>query len=297
MQPNRGLAESKPPAINPYAVLVLAVITCSFGSLFARLAEAPPIIVAFYRIGLTTVILGPVAWVTCRKEILGLNPRELLIAAASGLFLALHFYTWITSLYFTTVASSTVLVSTHPLFVVAGSYLFLKEKVSAQALIGSILAIGGCVIIGLGDFALGGKAFLGDMLAVAGAGFVAAYFVIGRGLRRKLSLLSYVVVVYSTCSLVLLFIALTTNAPLYPYPPETWALFLALAVVPTIGGHTLFNWVLGHLPAPVVSVSILGEPVVASILAVLFLAESPTLQQAAGGAIIIIGMLRFFLSK
>ncbi|KKM11647.1 membrane protein [Clostridiales bacterium PH28_bin88] len=287
----------KSPVVNPYMVLVLAVVAVSFGSLFSRLAEAPPLIIATYRMLFTVALLAPATLATCRRELASLGCMDVLTALASGVFLALHFYTWITSLGYTTVASSTVLVTTHPIFVVIGSYLFLKEKIALKALAAGIAAMAGVILIGAGDFRLGQDALLGDLLAVSGAVLVSGYMLIGRKLRQRLSILAYTFLVYGSSTVVLLLLTLATKTPMFPYPPVTWLLFLGLALVPTIGGHTLFNWVLGYLPAPVVSVSILGEPVGATVLAMLFLAEVPSLQQLIGGAVILLGLYGFLAAS
>lgn len=286
-----------PPAVNPYMVLALAVFCVSFGSLFSRLAEAPPLIIATYRMLFTVALLTPATLATSRREMTSLRRGDVLIALASGVFLALHFYTWITSLGYTTVASSTVLVTTHPIFVVIGSYLFLKEKIPLKALAAGAAAMAGVMLIGAGDFRLGQEALLGDLLAVSGAALVAAYMLIGRKLRQRLSILAYTFLVYGSSTVVLLLLTLATNTPMFPYPPATWLLFLGLALVPTIGGHTLFNWALGYLPAPVVSMSILGEPVGATVLALLFLGEVPSLQQLTGGAVILLGVYGFLAAS
>lgn len=286
------------PAVNPYLVVGLGVLGISFGSLFARLAGAPPLAVAFYRMLFTAVLLGPPALSRAgRAELAGLRRGEILVAAGSGFFLALHFYTWIGSLNYTSVASSTVLVNMQPLFVFLGSWIFLREKVPPGSLFYALLALLGSVLIGVSDFNLGGAALKGDLLALAGALFVAGYVLIGRRLRRRLSLFPYTFLVYGVSALILLGLSLAAGTPLFPYPASTWLCFLALAVVPTIFGHTLFNWALGYLKASVVSVAFLGEPVGAAVLAFLFLGEVPALLQAAGGLILLAGVYLFLVSS
>ncbi|MGI6491282.1 MAG: DMT family transporter [Pelotomaculum sp.] len=282
------------PAFNPYLAIILAVIASAFSSIFTKLAAAPPNVIAFYRLTFTVVLLAPLALgATGRQELKRLPARDLVLASLAGLFLALHFSLWIASLDYTTVASSTVLVTMQPLFVVAGGYLLFKEKISLQGLAGGLLALSGSVIIGLGDFQAGGQALKGDLLAFSGAFMVALYVLIGRSLRVRLSLFPYVFLVYSTAGLFLLLSNLALGNPLYPYPFSDWIWFLALAVVPTIGGHTVFNWALRYVKAAVVSVSILGEPVGATILAFFIFQEVPTLLQVVGGLAVITGLLIF----
>jgi len=281
------------PKINPYIVLFVAVAGVSFGSLFAKLSDAPALIIATYRNGLATLILAPFAVTLCRRELTSASSRDLLMALASGFFLAFHFATWIASLNYTSVASSTVLVTMQPIFVVLGSFLILKETVSIKAIAGGTLAIVGSILIGISDFAVGGSALRGDFLALSGAVLIAGYVLIGRRLRQRFSLVAYTFIVYGTCSAVLVIMDLITGAPLYPYSPYNWLLFWGMALIPTIIGHTLLNWALKHLPASTVSVSILGEPVGASILAAIFLGEFPAALQVVGSLLILTGVYFF----
>ncbi|MBA1334895.1 MAG: hypothetical protein HPY66_0516 [Firmicutes bacterium] len=280
-------------ALNPYLVVLFGVLGVSSASIMIRLVEAPPIIISLYRLGITFVLLTPSTLLKYRDELKALTKKDLMTAALSGIFLALHFYTWISSLWYTTVSSSTVLVNTHSIFVLVGSYILFRERVSNRALFGTFLALAGGIFISISDFRLNSEAFLGDILALAGAFFIAGYFLIGRGLRQRMSLTPYTFVVYGSCTLVLLMIALGTSTPLSPGPPMNIALYLALAIVPTLLGHSIFNWALKYVQATVVSIAMLGEPVGATILAILVLRELPTLVQAVGGAVIIAGLYIF----
>jgi len=288
-----GAAGKETPPVNPYAVLFAAIVGVSFGSFLAKLADAPALIIATYRNGLAAVILAPFALMWCREEIKTLSRRDMTAAFASGVFLAFHFATWILSLDYTSVASSTVLVTLQPVFVVLGSYLFLKETVPLKALSAGLLAIAGSIIIGFSDFQIGGSALWGDFLALSGAVLIAGYVLIGRRLRQRLSLTLYTFIVYGCCTVTLVFMDLLTGTPLAPYSPRNWLLFLAMALIPTIMGHSLLNWNLKYLPASTVSVSVLGEPIGASILAGIFLGELPTALQITGASLILIGIYFF----
>lgn len=288
------MENSEKPPINPYLAVILSVGAISFGSIFTRLAGAPPLVIAFYRMGFTLLIIAPFALSRSgRAELRRVAGRDLVAALTAGLFLALHFWSWITSLEHTSIASSTVLVTMQPLFVVTLGFLFLKEKFGPKTLTGAALALTGSVLVGMGDFRIGGEALLGDILAFSGAFFIAVYFLIGRNLRGKLSLFPYVFLVYGTAAAFLLVFTLCARIPLYPYPPLDWLWFLALAVIPTIGGHTVSNWALRYVKTMVVSVSILGEPVGASILAYLIFGEIPGSLQLLGGLVIISGIYLF----
>ncbi len=294
-EPTVVRSAARPAPVNPYAMLALGVLGMSFAALFSKLAAAPPLVIAAYRMGFTTMLLLPLAATTYRREILGFRRRDLLVAMVSGLFLALHFYTWITSLYHTSVASSTVLVTTQPFFVMIGSTLFLSERVPSRALGAGMLAFAGSALIGINDFRIGADALLGDLLALAGAVLIASYILIGRSLRQRYSLVAYTFVVYGSSALMLFLLGLAAGTPFGPYPIHSWIYFLLLAVVPTLCGHTIFNWALGYLKAPVVSISVLGEPVGATILALVFLGEVPAPLQVIGGVVIITGVYLFMI--
>lgn len=251
-------------------------------------------IIAFYRMALTFLILAPLALThSGRVELRGMNRRDMGAAAIAGLFLAIHFTVWNASLEYTSIASSTVLVTMQPLFVITLGFLFLKEKVNTKSLAGAALALTGSILVGASDFQIGGKAIFGDILAFSGAFFIAVYFLIGRNLRGKLSLFPYVFLVYGTAAVFLLIANLLARIPLYPYPTMDWLWFLALAIIPTIGGHTVYNWALRYVKTIVISVSFLGEPVGATILGFLIFREIPGPMQLLGGIVIISGLYIF----
>jgi drug/metabolite transporter (DMT)-like permease len=280
------------PLLNPYLAVLAAVAAVSFSALFVRLATAPPLIIATYRMLFTFLALAPFSLMK-RETLAALDRRQVTLSALSGLFLALHFVTWFTSLGYTSVASSTVLVTLQPVFVVLGSLIFFKERIPRLAALGGVLALGGSVIIGAADFQIGMRALYGDMLALLAAVMVSGYLLIGRRLRRDIPLEGYTFVTYGTSSLALVGATLVTRTPFGGYPPRDWLLFLALALVCTVMGHTVFNWALKHVQASVVSVSILGEPLGAILWAGIFLGEPPTLRQVAGGAVIFSGLYLF----
>lgn len=283
--------------VNPYLAVFLGVVAVSFSSLFVKLSQAHPFVIAFYRLFLTFLILLPLAW---REKIQGLRQISLkdgMLAVASGSFLALHFILWFVSLRYTSIASSVVLVTTQPIFVVLGSLLLFREKIGAKALIGGAIALLGSFLIGAADFQFGGRALLGDLLALAAAVAVSGYLIIGRTLRARMSLALYTFLVYGSSSLVLGLVAGTTGKSFYPYPAREWLLFLALAVICTIFGHTVFNWSLRYVQASVVAVGVLGEPVGAIIWAALFLGENPTLRQMVSAAVILFGLYVFIKSS
>ncbi|HHV71885.1 MAG TPA: DMT family transporter [Clostridia bacterium] len=279
--------------INPLLAVGFAVVCVSFSSIFVRFATAPALVIAAYRMLFSFLILLPFTLILKRKELFKVRKKDLKLALLSGLFLALHFITWIKSLDYTSVASSTVLVTTEPVFVAFGSYFLFKEKLSKRAALGGILAFIGSITIGLGDFKVGGIALIGDILALAGAVFVSGYMLCGRELRQRLDLLTYTFLVYGSSTLILFLFCFVFKTSLYPYPTGDYLAFLGLALVCTIFGHTIFNWALRYVQATIVSMSILFEPVGSTILAAFLLREYPTFPQVIGGLIIIVGLSVF----
>jgi drug/metabolite transporter (DMT)-like permease len=213
-----------------------------------------------------------------------------MLLAVGGFFLALHFGAWIASLKYLPIATAVVLVNSHPLFVVLASYFFLGERPTRGSLAGTVIGLTGMLIIsgdGLKNVETG---LIGNLLAILGALSVVGYFIIGRNLRARLSLLAYVTPLYAVCSLFLLVWAIAAGNPLYPYGATEWFYFAALAVVPTILGHTVFNWAIKHVKPTVISLAFLGEPVVAALLAFIFFSQRPPAATFIGGALVLAGI-------
>lgn len=272
------------------ALLATGLIVVSFAAPLIRLAEAPPIAVAFYRNLFATAILLPLAFVRRRRELLSLRRRDLVPLGVAGLLLAVHFGMWIPSVRLTTVAASTVLVSTQPVWSAVLARFVLHERLARAAAIGIAVALGGAVMISGVDFRLSTRAFVGDLMALTGAIAVAAHRIVGIGPRRRLSLLPFVAVVYGVCAAGLFVVVLVTGTPLTGFAPEAWLMMVLLALGPQLVGHTLFNFLLRDLDPTVIAVAIMGEPVGASILAVLLFGEVPPLGAALGGVLLLVGI-------
>jgi drug/metabolite transporter (DMT)-like permease len=297
---------SRPP-VNPLIAILVGILAASTASLFIRFAQdfSPSIVVATYRLGIATLLISPFALTKKRAELGSITKREILLALISGMFLAVHFATWIKSLEYTTVASSVVLVSTVPLWVVLFSPIFLKEPITKPVLSGILLAFVGVIIIAVSDLCtiengglvcppynsfFRGEAFLGDLLALAGAVAAAMYVIIGRSLRQRVSLLSYVFVVYGMASVVLIALALLSNNPIFGYPKMAYVWFILLALIPQLLGHSSYNYALGYLSAAFVSIMLLGEPIGSTILAYIFLGEVPSILKIFGAILILAGI-------
>jgi drug/metabolite transporter (DMT)-like permease len=241
----------------------------------------------------SVLLMLPLVLFKYMPELKLIGRRDWLFSAIAGIFLAFHFILWFESLRFTSVASSTVLVTLQPLFAFAGTYLFFKERFTGKAILSGVIAIGGSVLISWGDFRISGTALFGDLLALAACALVTAYLMFGQTVRKRLSLITYTFTVYSISAMTLLVYVIAAGEPLGPYPASDWIYFILLALVPTLLGHTLFNWSLKWLSTSTISMAILFEPVGAAVLAYFLLGEYVAWYQAAGGMIVIGGIMLF----
>ncbi len=275
-----------------YAVLIAGIVSISFAAVFVRLADAPPAATAALRLLFASVILAPVALSSgrTRDEIRSLSLREAGLLALSGLFLALHFLSWIWSLSLTGVTSSIVFVTTSPVFIALYSVTAGGERVSGTMWTGMATALAGGLVMGGGDLAGGAGGIRGDALALAGAASVAGYFIVGGALRKRLSLLGYIFPVYSTAALILCAAAPLLGASIQGLEPKSYFYILLMAIVCQVSGHTIFNWALSRMKASAVAMATLGEPAGTTILAWVIIGESPGILQAAGGALVLAGV-------
>lgn len=279
-------------------VLVLALLGISFAGPLVRLSHAHPLAIAIWRLGFSLIIIAIALVVTGSwRQWRRLDRSGTLIAIGAGAMLAVHFWTWNASISFTTVAASVVLVNTQPALVALLSAGWLREPPTRRQWMGIGVAMAGAFIVALPDMASAanattGRALFGDALALAGAATAACYFVAGRKLRSTLDLWPYVAVVYGTCFVVLIGFAAVVHAPVLHQPPREIAIFSALAIGPMLFGHTGLNWALKYLPAYVVNLTLLGEPVGATLLAAALpgIREMPGIATVAGGALILAGI-------
>lgn len=284
----------------PSLALAIGIAATSTASIFIRYAqaEAPSLVIAAARLTLASLILVPLAWRRHPAELRRLALADWRRAGLSGVFLALHFATWITSLEYTSVASSVVLVSTSPLWVALASWLLLREPLTRPVIVGLIVSVAGGVIISLGDTQIAGRSpLVGNLLALSGAWAVTGYWLIGRHMRPRLSLVPYVAVVYGAAALALLTMTALARQPLTGYRPVTYLWFLLLALGPQVLGHSSFNWALAHLPTVFVAVATLGEPIGSTVLAYVLLGEAPTALKLFGAALILAGIVLTLQSR
>src|SRR5690625_2571190 len=285
------------PPFNPYIAVIIGAISVSTSANFVKLAtEAPAAMIANYRLLFAVIIMLPIIIIKHRHEFKLITRKDWIFSTFAGIFLAAHFILWFESLNYTSVASSVVLVTLQPIFAFLGTYLFFKERFSPGAVISMLIALFGSIIISWGDFQISGMALLGDILALLGAITITVYFLFGQRVRKQLSLMTYTFIVYSISSITLIFYNLALQNPFLGYPANHWWIFLALAIIPTFFGHTLFNWALRWLSTSTISMGIIFEPVGATILAYFIFGERVTDSQWLGGTIILAGLFLFIVS-
>jgi len=279
------------PSFPPNVALLISIVAVSTASILIRMSSAGPLAIAAYRLIFATLLLLPFFLHSGGVERLrAAGRRGVLSLMGVGVILAAHFASWISSLSFTSVASSVIFVHVDPIFVAIVSHFVLKERITRRRLLGIVIAFAGATVIAAGDLGLGEINIYGDLLALIGALMLGIYILSGRRIRQSFDLVSYVTPVYATSAAALTAGCLLTGTPLAPYPLREYLLFLAIAVVPMIFGHTVYNWALRYVEAPVVSISLLGEPVGATLLAFLILKETPTPLTLMGGAVTLLGI-------
>lgn len=299
------MTEGHPRLLLPFALLT-AIAAVSAASIFIRFAqaEAPSLVIAALRLTFATLLLAPLALTRHRRELKNLARREMIFGVFSGLFLAAHFATWITSLEYTSVASSVVFVSTGPLWVALLSPVLLNERLTRAAIVGLVIAILGGIMIGLSDACtwndglrcsdfgqvMHGGAMWGNFLAVVGAWTVSGYLIIGRKVRAQMSLIPYIFLVYGIAAVALIVTMFVAGESPFGYSAATYGWIFLLAAFPQLIGHSTYNWALRYLPAAFVAVTTLGEPIGSAILAFFLLRETPALAVIVGGVLILIGI-------
>lgn len=283
----------KPPT-SPYIVLSIGILAVSSAAIiisFARAEGVSAVAIAALRLTFASLALAPFVWTRARGEWTRLARRDFVLAILAGIFLALHFAFWISSLDYTSVMSSVVFVSTNPLFVGLASVIFLRESLKRGTVLGIIIAGIGGALIGITDLGSAGhESLFGDALALLGAIAVSGYLLIGRRLRKQLSLLAYIGLVYTTAAIVLLIMAIAMGANLLAYSITGYVLVLLLAAGPQLIGHTSYNWALKYVSATFVTVTLLAEPIGATVLAIPILAQVPSPIKILGGALILAGI-------
>lgn len=280
---------------HPLIMIVIGIAGISLSAIFVKYSQAPSVVTAFYRLMWTVVLMTPVVLgrKECRTELKSADKKTVLLCAASGLFLALHFTSWFESLNQTSVASSTAIVCTEVIWVAIGYCLFLKGKISLAAAGSIFVTVGGSLMIAFSDYSAGGNHLYGDVLALAAAVFCAVYTLIGRQVRGYMSTTIYTYIVYVFCALSLGLATAFSGLPFTGYGMQSVIVGLLLSVCSTLLGHSIFSWCLKFLSPSFVSASKLCEPVVAAVFALFLFGEIPALLQILGGIVTIGGVLLY----
>jgi drug/metabolite transporter (DMT)-like permease len=273
-----------------YLTLLVGVVCVAFASIFIRLADAPPLVIAAYRLTIASVILIPIASVKSTQSLKNLSGRDVLLILLSGVFIALHFGLWITSLSYTSIASSVILVTSHPAFVAVVSYFWWGERLSKVNIGGIAIALIGVILINYGGFTFASRAFWGDLMALMAAFAMGAYLLIGKQLKARIDILTYLSLIYSVAAVILILATVIAGHPFTGYSTNTYIMMLLLALVPQLIGHSSLNIAVRLLPVIFVSVAILGEPVGATILGYFILDEIPRASEIIGGLFILAGI-------
>lgn len=281
--------------MSPLLVLIIAVLATTYAGPVIRLAAAPAIAIAFWRLVLVLPVTGGLA----QREPRTVTRTAVGLMVLSGLFLAAHFWTWIASLRFTSVASSVVLVSLKPIFVWGIAAAWLGEHPGRRERWGILVAVVGAILIGAGDAALSFGHLTGDLLALAGALTAAGYYTIGRRVRATVGVWTYASIVYGVAALALGAFAIAVHAPLLGHSRTDWAVMASLAAGPMLIGHTGMNYALKHFRATTVNVAALGEPVGASLIAWLVpaIGETPPISAMIGGGVVLAGIALAFSDR
>nr|WP_300091354.1 DMT family transporter [Sedimentibacter sp.] len=270
----------------------------SLSSIIIRYSTAPALVISAYRMLFTCMMLLFPVMIKSRKEFREISKKDFILCILSGIFLALHYASWISSIKMTTIANSTVLVACSPMFVALANFVLIKERPSSRMLIGIIMSLAGTAIIAMGSSGSTQTSMMtGNILAFAGAIFVAGYLVIGGIVRKNLSAGIYVFIVYSVSAVVLFAMCFASSTPVYPYPAKEFALFFALAFFCSILGHTVYNYLVKYFSSTLISVSTLSEPIFASILALIIFREIPSVYTLGGGIIIITGIFYYIMTQ
>jgi drug/metabolite transporter (DMT)-like permease len=277
-------------SILPYLALVIGIICLSFSAMFGKWANAPGPVIGFYRIGLATVILLPVFIYRKIKYGVKLPMAVLLFPILGGIFTAFDHGTWNSSLRYTSAANATLLGNTAPLWVALFSWLIFRQRLRGLFWIGLACALGGALTVLGSDFIRHPTIGLGDLLAMAAGVFYAGYFLVTERGRQKLDTLSYVWLVDLVAAVTLLLITMGMRMPLTGYPTQSYLAFLGAALVSQVGGYLSIGYALGHLPASVVSPTLIGQPVVTAILAIPLLGEGLRIEQWLGGLVVLTGI-------
>ncbi|MFH1862075.1 MAG: DMT family transporter [bacterium] len=282
------------PAIPPKLGLAIAVTALSFPAIFIRFAEADGLSIAFLRLFFAALLLWPIAWRKVGPALRLLSRAERLRTSAAGVFLGVHFLLWVTSVTMTSIASAAFLIITQPIIVAVLGHFLLKERINRWMVVAMVLTLLGSALINGGDLQVSREYLWGDFLALCGAVMAAFYLLAGRSVRTKIDLLPYITLLYSIAGLVLLPLIIIVQSPLFSFPAKTYFWCFMLTLIPTMIGHTLYNWALRYLRVFTVNISIIVEPIAATLMAWFFFREQPSSLLYPGAVLLMLSLFFAF---
>ncbi|BBI34232.1 DMT family transporter [Cohnella abietis] len=284
------------PPIAPFLPLLVGMIAISFSPILVRYSSAPVSVQGMYRMLFTVLLMLPFG-IRRIPQLRLITRKDWILLGLAGFFLALHFLLWMDSLNYTSIASSTIILSLEPVFVMIGAYFIFKERLSKLALLGLFVAIVGAFYVGSGDFGISSKAIKGDILSFLGTIAVAVNMLIAKRILTRVPSFLYSLIVFAVASFCFALYNLSMDFNMTTYASKEWGVFLLLAIVPTVFGHLIFNWLLQYVNPTTISITVLAEPVGASILGIILFQEMVTSSQLIGGVLIIAGLLLYMRSE
>jgi drug/metabolite transporter (DMT)-like permease len=273
-----------------YYIVALGVFSISLSPIITKFAQSSSIVIAANRMLYTVILLTPFTIRPILKELIQIQKKTIYLNILSGVFLGFHFWSWIDSLQHTTVANSTILVNLHPIFILLISWIFLHERIDKISIISTLVAISGSLLLIYNSLFNLSLNLRGDLMAVIGAVTVAVYLTIGSQIRKSVSTKTYTYVAYLVAFLTLLIISGFVGSNIFSYPKSDILVFLGLAIIPTLMGHSMFSMSMKYLSSHFISMAVLGEPIMATLWAFLIFNESVGIYQFAGGILILSGL-------
>lgn len=276
--------------------LIVGMIAISFAPILVRYSDAPVSVQGMYRMLFTIFLMLPLG-IRHFRNIRLISGKDWLLLVVAGFFLALHFLLWMESVNYTSIASSTIILALEPVFVMIGAFFVFNDRPGKFALIGLAVALAGAVCIGSGDIGISDRAFIGDILSLLGALAVAVNMLIAKRILSRVPSYLYSLIVFAFTFLFFALYNLSVEIPVTGYPAKEWYVFLLLAIVPTVFGHLIFNWLLQYVKPTTVSMTVFAEPVGASLLGIVLFREFITESQLIGGLLVIIGLVLYLKSE
>lgn len=276
--------------------LAVGMIAISFAPILVRYSDAPVSVQGMYRMLFTVLLMLPFG-IRQLRSAASISRKDWGLLGLAGFFLALHFLLWMASLSYTSIASSTIILTLEPVFVMIGAYFAFRDKIGKLPLLGLVLALVGAFIVGSGDFHISGEAFKGDMLSFVGMLAVVVNMLLAKVILRRVSSYLYSLIVFAVAFACFAIYNAASGIDVVHYVPGEWLIFVLLAIVPTVLGHMIFNWLLQYVSPTTISMTVLAEPVGASLLGLVLFGEMPTSSQLIGGVFIIAGLLLYMRTE